>query len=95
MERFSLKPSRWEVRSCLSSITGFSLFNRIFSNSFVVVGRREIGLYEAVSFKGLPGFGIMITSDTFHCLGTYLILNSALITYRSFLVAFSDSCFNS
>lgn len=30
------------------------------------------GLYDLLSLKGLPSLGIIITSEIFHCIGTYL-----------------------
>jgi hypothetical protein len=49
----------------LSSIS-FNLFSRSFSNNFDIIGSRDIGLYDVDSWSGLPGFGIMMTSATFH-----------------------------
>ena len=72
-------PNRWFGIRFFLSIIGFNLLISNFSNSFDITGNNEIGLYDAASCGGFPGFGIMITSDTFHSLGTYFSLKAALI----------------
>jgi len=49
-----------------SSMIGFNLFNRSFLNNLDIIGSKDIGLYDVVLWGGLPGFGIMMTSATFH-----------------------------
>jgi hypothetical protein len=33
----------------------FSLFSKSFSNNFDIIGSKDIGLYDVVSWGGLPG----------------------------------------
>jgi hypothetical protein len=44
----------------------FNLFSRSFSNNFDIICSRDIGLHDVDSWGGLPGFGLMMTSATFH-----------------------------
>jgi hypothetical protein len=71
---------------------GVSLLINNFSKSFDITVNNEIGLYDAASCGGFPGFGIMITSATFHSRGTYFSLKAALIRLVIFTVAFFGSC---
>ena len=76
------------------SMTGFNLFNRSFSNNFDIIGSKDIGLYDDVSWGGLPDFGIMTTSATFHSWGTYFKQNDVLISLVSFTRDFLGSSFS-
>ena len=71
---------------------GFNLLISNFSKSFNITGNIEIGPYHAASCSGFPGFGITITSATFHRLGTYFRLKAALIKLVIFTIAFLGSC---
>jgi hypothetical protein len=42
----------------------FSLFRKSFSYNFDIIGSKDIGLYDVVSWGGLPGFGIRTLSDS-------------------------------
>jgi len=72
--------------------SGFKGLISNFSKSFDITGNNEIGLYDAASCGGFPGFGILITSATFHSLGTYFSLKAALIRLVIFIIAFLGSC---
>src|SRR5215510_8625742 len=85
-------PNWWFGIRFFRSMMGFSLLMSNFSNSFDITGNNEIGLYDAASCGGFPGFGIIITSATFHSLGTYFSLKAALIRLVIFTVAFLGSC---
>jgi len=85
-------PNWWFGIRFFLSIIGFSLLISNFSKSFDVTGNNEIGLYDAASCGGFPGFGIMITSATFHSLGTHFSLKAALIRLVIFTIAFLGSC---
>ena len=80
----------FRIRFFLSMI-GFSLLFRNFSKSVDITGSNEIGLYDTASCGGFPGFGIMITSATFHSLRTYFSLKAALIGLVIFTIAFLGS----
>ena len=60
----------------LNSI-GVRSLSTSFSNSFDMIGNKEMGLYEETSFTGFPGFGTIITSAAFHWVGTYFSLRAA------------------
>jgi hypothetical protein len=49
-----------------------------------MVGRSDIGRYDAVSFGFFPGFNIIFTSATFHDWGTYFSRNEAFIMFVNF-----------
>jgi hypothetical protein len=55
-----------------------SLFNKIFSTIFDMVGRRLIGLYDSGFSGGLFGLRIRIMIECFQAPGKYDNLNSAL-----------------
>ena len=86
------KPVIWNA--IFSSMIGFNLFNRSLLNNFDIIGSRDIGLYDVVWWGGLPGFGIMTTSATFHSCGTYFKRNDALIRLVSFTRDFLGSSFS-
>jgi hypothetical protein len=71
---------------------GFNLLIRNFSKSFDITGNNETGLYDAALCGGFPGFGTMVSSATFHSLGTYFSLKAALIRLVIFTIAFLGSC---
>ena len=78
------------IRFFLSMI-GFSLLISNFSKSYDITGSNEMGLYNAASCGGSSGFGI-VTSATFHSLGTYFSRKAALIMLVIFNLAFLGSC---
>lgn len=48
-------------------IKGFILLKKNFSRTFEKNGRRLIGLYNEGDSGNLPGFGISIIMEDFHC----------------------------
>jgi hypothetical protein len=60
------------------------------SKRFDITGSNEID--DAASCGGFPGFGIVINSATFHSLGTYFSLKTALIWLAIFTIAFLCNC---
>jgi len=71
---------------------GFNLLISNFSKSFDLTGNNEIGLYDAASCGGFPGFGIMITFATFHILGACFSPKAALIRLVNLTIAILGSC---
>lgn len=55
---------------------------------------KEIGSWDKTSLDGLPDLGIIISSATFHILGTYFNQKKALLTEVSLITAFQGSFFS-
>jgi len=68
---FCLKPKCSDGISLLSSVTGVSCLNSIFSRTLDRIGRTLIGRYDAMSSEFFPSLAIIMICPTFHGEGKY------------------------
>jgi hypothetical protein len=85
--------SNWRVGIRSSYlIIGLRRLSINFSNNLDIIGNNEIGRYDSISLRFLPGFGIIIMSAIFHTSGTCFSQIQALNNVLHFHFSFRLLC---